>query len=82
MRQPRRWFLYGSTLVIIVLTTLCVFLWLAASRGVEPAIEQDTPVWTEDEAKANLRDAIRLMLQPVPLDDLPTKRVVKARVRV
>ena len=34
------------------------------------------------QAKANLRDAIRLMLRPVDLDELPRATMVKDRVRV
>jgi predicted RNase H-like HicB family nuclease len=34
------------------------------------------------DARANLRDAIRLMLQPVDLGKLPKVKIVHGRVRV
>jgi predicted RNase H-like HicB family nuclease len=35
-----------------------------------------------DEAKENLRDAIRLMQKPVDLNELPKTKVVRARIRL
>ncbi len=53
--------------------------WVAWSEDVPGALTQGK---TLAEAKANLRDAIRLMLQPVDVDKLPKVRVVHDRVRV
>lgn len=53
--------------------------WVAWSEDVPGALTQGK---TLTEAKANLRDAIRLMLQPVKLDNLPKVRIVRDRVRV
>lgn len=53
--------------------------WVAWSEDVPGALTQGK---TLAEAKANLRDAIRLMLAPVELDQLPKARIVHCRVRV
>ena len=53
--------------------------WVAWSADVPGALTQGK---TLAEAKANLRDAIRLMLQPADLTKLPKVRVVQDRVRV
>jgi predicted RNase H-like HicB family nuclease len=53
--------------------------WLAWSEDVPGALTQGR---TLAEAKANLRDAIRLMLQPADLGKLPKARIVQDRVRV
>ncbi len=53
--------------------------WVAWSEDVPGALTQGK---TLAEAKANLRDAIRLMLAPVELDKLPEDRFVHGRVRV
>jgi len=53
--------------------------WVAWSEDVPGALTQGR---TLAEAKANLRDAIRLMLEPVKLDRLPKARIVQDRVRV
>ena len=53
--------------------------WVAWSQDVPGALTQGK---TLAEAKANLRDAIRLMLAPVEFDKLPNVRVVQDRVRV
>ena len=53
--------------------------WVAWSEDVPGALTQGR---TLAEAKANLRDAIRLMLEPVNLDKIPKVRVVQDRVRV
>ena len=53
--------------------------WVAWSEDVPGALTQGR---TLAEAKANLRDAIRLMLKPVSLDKIPKVRVVQDRVRV
>jgi len=52
--------------------------WVAWSEDVPGALTQGQ---TLAKAKANLRDAIRLMLEPVDLDDLPKVKVVKDRIR-
>ena len=52
--------------------------WVAWSEDVPGALTQG-PTLTE--AKANLRDAIRLMLEPVDLDHLPKGKLVKDRIR-
>ena len=52
--------------------------WVAWSEEVPGALTQGK---TLAEAKANLRDAIRLMLAPVDLDQLPRVRMVHGRVR-
>ncbi len=53
--------------------------WVAWSADVPGALTQGR---TLAEAKANLRDAIRLMLKPVDLDKMPKVRVIQDRVRV
>ena len=53
--------------------------WVAWSEDVPGALTQGK---TLAAAKANLRDAIRMMLQPVALARLPQLKVVKDRVRV
>ena len=53
--------------------------WVAWSEDVPGALTQGK---TLAEAKANLRDAIRLMLEPADLDQIPKVRVVQDRVRV
>ena len=53
--------------------------WVAWSEDVPGALTQGR---TLAEAKANLRDAIRLMLEPVDLDGIPKVRLVQDRVRV
>ena len=55
--------------------------WVAWSEDVPGALTQGK---TLASAKANLRDAIRLMLRPVELDKLPKPKakVVQGRVRV
>lgn len=53
--------------------------WIAWSEDVPGALTQGK---TLAEAKANLRDAIRLMLRPAPMDKLPKVRIVRDRVRV
>lgn len=52
--------------------------WVAWSEDVPGALTQGK---TLAEAKANLRDAIRLMLAPVPEGKLPKVKVVQDRVR-
>ena len=52
--------------------------WVAWSPDVPGALTQGR---TLSEAKANLRDAIRLMLEPVALDDLPKGSIIRTRVR-
>lgn len=52
--------------------------WVGWSEDVPGALTQGR---TLAEAKANLRDAIRLMLAPVDLDALPKSSVVRTRVR-
>lgn len=53
--------------------------WVAWSQEVPGALTQGR---TLAEAKANLRDAIRLMLAPANLEDVPSIRVIQDRVRV
>ena len=53
--------------------------WVAWSEDVPGALTQGK---TLADAKANLRDAIRLMLAPVELDSLPKARIVHGRIRV
>ena len=53
--------------------------WVAWSEDVPGALTQGR---TLAEAKANLRDAIRLMLKAVDLDKMPKVRVIQDRVRV
>ena len=53
--------------------------WVAWSEDVPGALTQGR---TLAEAKANLRDSIRLMLEPVDLDKMPKVRVIQDRVRV
>lgn len=53
-------------------------LWVAWSEDVPGALTQGR---TLTEAKTNLRDAIRLMLEPVDLDVLPKGKIVKDRIR-
>lgn len=52
--------------------------WVAWSEDVPGALTQGR---TLAEAKANLRDAIRLMLAPVDLDGLPRTNIIRTRVR-
>ncbi len=52
--------------------------WVAWCNDVPGALTQGR---TLAEAKANLRDAIRLMQEPADLTELPRSRVVKARIR-
>lgn len=51
--------------------------WVAWSEDVPGALTQGKSL---SQAKANLRDAIRLMLRPVDLDSLPKARIVRARI--
>lgn len=54
--------------------------WVAWCEDVPGALTQGR---TLAEAKANLRDAIRLMLQPVELSELPAgMTVVRERIRI
>ncbi len=53
--------------------------WVGWSQDVPGALTQGK---TLAEAKANLRDAIRLMLTEDRTEDLPSLRVVHDRVRV
>jgi predicted RNase H-like HicB family nuclease len=53
-------------------------MWVAWSDDVPGALTQGR---TLTEAKANLRDAIRLMLEPVDLQGLPKGKLVKDRIR-
>lgn len=53
--------------------------WIGWADDVPGALTQGK---TLAQAKANLRDAIRLMLQPVNLDELTKTTIVKDRVRV
>ncbi|MCC7290935.1 MAG: type II toxin-antitoxin system HicB family antitoxin [Phycisphaerales bacterium] len=53
--------------------------WVAWSQDVPGALTQGK---TLAEAKANLRDAIRLMLRKDRAEELPSFRVVHDRVRV
>ena len=53
--------------------------WVAWSEDVPGALTQGKSL---AEAKANLRDAIKLMLEPADVESLPKIRVVKDRVRV
>jgi len=53
--------------------------WVAWSEDVPGALTQGKSL---AEAKANLRDAIKLMLEPADVGSLPKIRVVKDRVRV
>lgn len=53
--------------------------WVGWSQDVPGALTQGK---TLAEAKANLRDAIRLMLAQDRTEDLPSLRVVHDRVRV
>lgn len=52
--------------------------WAGWSEDVPGALTQGR---TLTEAKASLRDAIRLMHEPVDLGDLPKVNVVKDRIR-
>lgn len=52
--------------------------WVAWSDDVPGALTQGR---TLSDAKSNLRDAIRLMLEPLSTSDLPHARVVHGRVR-
>ena len=52
--------------------------WVAWSEDVPGALTQGK---TLSEAKSNLRDAIRLMLEPTSLEDLPKSEVVRERIR-
>lgn len=51
--------------------------WVAWSDDVPGALTQGK---TLAEARENLRDAIRLMLEPVAIDQLPGVRLVRDRV--
>jgi len=53
--------------------------WVAWSEDVPGVLTQGK---TLAEAKANLRDAIRLMLRPIDTKKLPKVRVIRDRVRV
>ena len=53
-------------------------LWVAWSEDVPGALTQGR---TLTEAKANLRDAIRLMLEPVDLENAPKGKLVRDRIR-
>jgi predicted RNase H-like HicB family nuclease len=53
--------------------------WVGWSEDVPGALTQGK---TLAEAKRNLRDAIRLILEPVDLRRLPRTRVVRGRIRV
>lgn len=53
--------------------------WVGWSEDVPGALTQGR---TLDEAKENLRDAIRLMRKPVHYDDLPDVEVIQARIRL
>lgn len=53
--------------------------WVGWSEDVPGALTQGK---TLAEVKANLRDAIRLMLAPVELDKLPKTPIVRGRIRV
>jgi predicted RNase H-like HicB family nuclease len=53
--------------------------WVAWCEDVPGAVTQGK---TLAEAKANLRDAIRLMQAPADLSRLPKARVVRERIRV
>jgi predicted RNase H-like HicB family nuclease len=53
--------------------------WIGWSADVPGALTQGK---TLEEAKANLRDAIRLMLEPVDLKKLPKARVVQEHITV
>jgi predicted RNase H-like HicB family nuclease len=52
--------------------------WVAWSDDVPGALTQGK---TLAEAKTNLRDAIRLMLEPADLSKLPKVRVIHDRIR-
>jgi predicted RNase H-like HicB family nuclease len=52
--------------------------WVAWSEDVPGALTQGR---TLTEAKANLRDAIRLMLEPVDFHALPKGKLIKDRIR-
>lgn len=52
--------------------------WVAWSQDVPGALTQGR---TLAEAKANLRDAIRLMLKPVTTSGIAKSRVVRDRIR-
>jgi predicted RNase H-like HicB family nuclease len=52
--------------------------WVGWTEDVPGALTQGR---TLSEAKSNLRDAIRLMLDPVDTSDLPKIRVIKERIR-
>ena len=53
--------------------------WVGWSEEVPGALTQGK---TLAEAKANLRDAIRLMLAPVELGKFPKAKIVQSRIRV
>ena len=53
--------------------------WIGWSADVPGALTQGR---TLEEAKANLRDAIRLMLEPADLKMLPKAKVVQERITV
>ncbi len=52
--------------------------WVAWSEDVPGALTQGRTLL---EAKSNLRDAIRLMLEPIDLRGLPKMKVVNDRIR-
>jgi predicted RNase H-like HicB family nuclease len=52
--------------------------WVAWSEDVPGALTQGRTLL---EAKSNLRDAIRLMLEPIDLRGLPKLKVIKDRIR-
>ena len=52
--------------------------WVAWSEDVPGALTQGRTLL---EAKSNLRDAIRLMLEPIDLRGLPKMKVIKDRIR-
>jgi len=53
--------------------------WVGWSADVPGALTQGR---TLEEAKANLRDAIRLMLEPADLKSLPKAKVIQERITV
>ncbi len=53
--------------------------WVAWSEDVPGALTQGR---TLAEARANLRDAMRLMLKPVDLDALPDAQVRREKIRL
>ena len=53
--------------------------WVAWSEDVPGALTQGR---TLTEARANLKDAIRLMLKPVDLEPLPDAQIRREKIRV